>query len=219
MFSWKVRRNLDPYFRAVYALQLVAVMAVVAGMFLAWWGGTHGDHLTAFDILDRSTAELRRRKPTGIAQPLVVLWLLWPFVIVAGLRSFTGMLVTPVWYRRLALAAWLPAVLALAHFYINFGDKLAADSPLKDGHIQIGFWLTGSSIVILGLLVLVEGMIKARDDTWAAQGPTPGAPVEDAERLWRGDYQACPYCGMLNEPQARTCVNCHNLLFNFRDDR
>jgi hypothetical protein len=219
VFNWKVRRNLDPYFRAVYAMQLIAACAVVAGLFLAWWGGGHGDHLTAFDILDRSTMELRQRKPTGIVQPLVVLWLLWPFVIVAGLRSFTGILVTPVWYRRLTLAAWVPALLALLHFYINFGDQVAADSPLKDGHIQIGFWLTASSVVILGLLILAEGTIKEPDDTWAAQGPTGGGPVEDAERLWRGEYQSCPYCGMLNEPQARTCVNCHNLLFNFEDDR
>ena len=71
VFSWKVKRNLDPYFRAVYAMQLIAVGAVVAGLFLAWWGSSHGDHLTAFDILDRSTTELRQRKPTGIVQPLV----------------------------------------------------------------------------------------------------------------------------------------------------
>jgi len=73
-------------------------------------------------------------------------------------------------------------------------------------------------VVILGLLVLVEGTIKEPEKTWAAQGPATGVPVDDAERLWRGDYQACPYCGMLNEPQARTCVNCHNLLFNFKDE-
>jgi RNA polymerase-binding transcription factor DksA len=39
--------------------------------------------------------------------------------------------------------------------------------------------------------------------------------VTDAERLWKGDYQTCPHCGMLNEPGARTCYNCQNLLFSF----
>jgi len=38
VFNWKIKdeRNLLPYFRAVHFLQLVAVGALVAGLFLGW---------------------------------------------------------------------------------------------------------------------------------------------------------------------------------------
>ena len=215
MFSWKIKRNLDPYFRVVYALQFVAVLTTVVGLFLVWWDGGDSGALTAFDLLSRSTDELQERQLTVLAHPLTVLWLLWPSLVLSGLRSFTGILVAPVWYRRLALAAWVAAALAVAHFYINFGDELAANSPLKDGTIQAGFWVTGSATAFLGLLILVEGAIRPQDDPWMVQEPVNGSPVEDAERLWRGEYLTCPHCGMLNEPGARSCYNCHNLLFNF----
>lgn len=219
MFSWRTRFNLDPYFRAVYVMQFIAVGAVVAGLFLTWWGGGASPSLTALNLLDRSLAVLRAQSLRGIAQPLVVLWLLVPSIAISGLRSFTGLLVTPVTYRRLALAAVGVSVLALAHFLINYGGELAPDSPLKDGRIQAGFWLTGSSTVLLGLLILAEGAIKPPDRTWAAQGPIPAGPVDDAGRLWRGEYLTCPHCGMLNEPGARACFNCHNVLFDLRGDR
>jgi hypothetical protein len=66
-------------------------------------------------------------------------------------------------------------------------------------------------------LILSEGAIKPRRDPFAASGPT--APVDDAERLWRGEYQTCPYCGMMNEPGAKSCYSCHNLLFDFTRDK
>jgi hypothetical protein len=216
VFSRTLKRNLDPYFRAVYIMQLIAVIAMFAGMFLIWWQGV--DSLNAFDLYDRSTAELRDRSPHVLGQPLVVLWFLWPCVVICGLRGFTGVLVTPVAFRTLALLAWFVSLLALGHFYINFGDDLAPASPLKDGQIHAGFWLTASSTVILGLLLVVETLIRVREEDpfLPQQGPT--APVDDAERLWRGEYQTCPYCGMLNEPAAKACYNCHNLLFNFEED-
>lgn len=218
MFDRKARRNLDPYFHVLYAMQLIAVIATAAGLFLAWWGGPQTQTLTAFDLLNQSVDKLHTRKPSIFIQPLVVLWLIAPSIAVSAVRSFTGVLVAPVWYRRLALAVWGIAALALAHFYINYGHELTPDSPLKNGHIQIGFWLTGSSTAILGLLILAEGIIKP-PDTWAVQGFVTGGPVDDAERLWRGEYLTCPHCGMLNELGARSCFNCHNILFDFRDEK
>ena len=92
-------------------------------------------------------------------------------------------------------------------------------SPLKDGVIDSGFWLTGSSTALLGGLIIAEGLIKPQDDPFAGQPPSSG-PVDDAARIWEGDYQTCPFCGMLNDPQARKCYNCNNLLFNLmQNDR
>ncbi len=216
MFEFKVKRNLDPYFRAVYIMQLIAVIAITAGLFLVWWDG-HMSTLTALDILDQSTVELRARNPRVIGQPLMVLWALLPCIVIGGLRAITGVLVTPVWYRRLALVAWGLALLALAHFYVNYGSELDEHSPLKEGSIGIGFWLTTSSTVILGLLILAEYVIREPDRTWMVQGPS-GGPVQDAERLWRGEYLTCPHCGMLNDLDAKACYNCKNLLFSFHDD-
>jgi len=216
VFEYKVRRNLDPYFRAVYIMQCIAVLAMVAGLFLVWWNGSESG-LTALDILNQSTKELRARHPSVIGQPLMVLWALLPCILVGGLRAITGVMVTPVWYRRLALVAWVLALLALAHFYINYGNELYKHSPLKDGEIGIGFWLTTSSTVIVGLLILSEYVIREPDRTWIVQGPAEG-PVHDAERLWRGEYITCPHCGMLNELDAKACYNCKNLLFSFRDE-
>ncbi len=213
MFNWRKRDyNLDHYFRAVYIMQYIAVWAVLAGFFLIWWDAE--EPRTLLHLLKRSLDLVRNRDPHVIGQPLVVLWLLWPVFFVEVLRGFTGLLVQPVAYRRLALVAWGAAALALAHFYINFGGELARNSPLKDGTIGDGFWLTTSSVVILGLLIWVEFMIREPDPLMMRQRPASGA-VDDAQRLWEGDYQTCPHCGMINEPEARACYNCRNLLFRF----
>ncbi|MBN1200667.1 MAG: hypothetical protein JXJ20_02305 [Anaerolineae bacterium] len=215
MFTPKPKRNLVPYYRALYCLQLVAVGAILAGMFLDWWAGSRT--VNAFWLLNRGTRELREHDPNMVIQPLLVLWLLVPMVLISGLRSFTGILVTPVSYQRLALLAWGAGLLALGHFYISFSDELPYNSPLDAGEIQPGFWLTGTSSTILGLLILAEYLFHPRRDRFLpADGPA--APVDDAERLWRGDYVSCPYCGMLNEPTAKACYNCNNLLFHFLDN-
>lgn len=216
MFEWKKRdHNLDPVFRTAYIMQFITVWAVLAGFCLPWWNGD--DPQTVFHLLNRSLSKLTNRDPSIIGQPLVVLWLLWPVWIVSLLRAATGLLVQPVAYRKLAAIAWVAAMLPLAHFYINFGDDLSANSPLKDGTIGDGFWLTSLSVVILGLLILVEFVIREPDPIMARQKPPSGA-VGEAERLWEGDYQTCPHCGMLNEPGARSCYNCKNLLFDFGPD-
>jgi hypothetical protein len=219
VFSWKTQPNLDPYLRAAYAMQCISVLAILGGLFLVWWQGPAIENLTAFNLFNRSLDDLRERDPKFIAQPLNVLWLLWPAILISAIRGVTGILVTPVWFRRLALVAWVAALLALGHFYINYGDELAKVSPVKDWEIGIGFWLTASSTVILGLLILTEGIIKAPDLTWMPPQPTAKGPVNDAERLWRGEYLTCPHCGMLNELGSKTCFNCHNLLFDFRGDQ
>ncbi|MBN1680291.1 MAG: hypothetical protein JW966_08355 [Anaerolineae bacterium] len=218
MFSWRVRANVDPYFRAVYILEFITVLAMLAGMPLAWWEST--DSYNVFNLLDVSADQLRNRDPGLLGQPLIVLWLLWPCIFVSGLRSFTGLLVQPVAFRTLALVAWGVALLVLAHFYVNFGDEAASQStlsPLRDGDIRAGFWLTISLTALLGLLILLENIIRAPVDPFAGQ-PKASGPVSDAEKLWRGDYVTCPHCGMLNQPEARSCYNCRNLIFDFGPD-
>jgi hypothetical protein len=219
VFSWKVKPNLDPYWRAVYIMQAIGALAVFGGLFLVWWHGPEIEHLTAFNLLSRSLDDLRDRNPKIVAQPLVVLWLLWPNILISAVRGITGIVVAPVWYRKLALAAWAAAMGALIHFYLNYGNQLAADSPLKEGRIGVGFWLTASSTVILGLLILAESVIREPDLSWMPPPPSSKGPVSDAERLWRGEYITCPHCGTLNELGSKTCYNCRNLLFDFRGDQ
>lgn len=217
MFDWeKRRRHVDPYWRAVALMQFVTVFAMIAGLFLVWWDSAGPDQ-NAFDLFDTSLQQLRERDPAIIGQPLVVLWLLWPLIVIGALRGFTGILVTPVSYRVLGWVAWVVAMLVLAHFLINYGSELSEDSPLKNGSIGIGFWLTGSSTAIMGALLGMETIIRPVPDPLVGP-PVAGGPVDDAERLWTGDYQTCPFCGMLNDPKARKCYNCNNLLFNFSDD-
>ena len=213
MFSRKQKDDLSLHFQAVYALQLAAVVAMFAGMFLIWWEGI--DRLTALDLLGQTADAIEDRSPHVLGQPLIVLWLVWPSVIVSGLRSFTGILVAPVSYRWLALAAWVAAMGAVVHFYISFGGDAVA-SPLREGRIQPGFWLTALATALLGGLLVVEGLIKPREAVPGAEDVTQ--PVTDAESLWRGDYLTCPYCGALNKRQAKTCYNCRILLFDFRDE-
>jgi hypothetical protein len=215
VFSWKVKdeRRLVPIFRTVFVLQLAAVITIIAGLFLVWWDGD--ESLSALDLLNKGISRLLERNVTGASQPLLVLWLLCPVVIIAGLRAITGILVAPVSYYWLAMVAWGAALAALAHFWITFGGDLPDNSPLEEGAIGTGYWLTSAAVFILGLLLTVEARIKLPDNPWATQGPVRGGPVDDAERLWHGDYQTCPHCGMLNEPGSRTCYNCQNLLFDF----
>lgn len=208
--------DVDPYFRALYLLQFVAALAITAGMALTWWSGMRD--YSAFDLLGRSINRFKEDRLFAVFQPLLLLWLLWPLVLISLLRGITGILVTPVSYRVLALVLWVVALLVLAHFYINFGDEdLSDQAPLKNGVLAVGFWLTSTSTTLLGLLILAEMVIKPQDvDRFAPHGPA--TMVDDAERIWRGDYQSCPYCGTLNEPGAKTCYSCHNLLFSITDD-
>lgn len=217
MFDWKTTTNRDSYFRVVYVMQGLAVIAASAGLFLAWWRGS--ETANAIDLMRRSLDKLIDRDPDILAEPLGVLWFIWPVLFVSAMRSFSGVLVQPVTYRRLALAAWAVAALALAHFYINFTDEdLVAGSALVEGYIQFGFWVTAVATAFLGVLILVEFPLGHQDTLFVVKEKT-GGPVEDAERLWRGEYLTCPYCGMLNKPGVRKCYNCHNLLFDFRDDK
>jgi hypothetical protein len=216
VFSWKVKdeSKLVPIFRTVHFLQLVAVITITTSLFLVWWKSD--PTMTAFDLFGRGITRLKNRDVSGAINPLLVLWLLWPLIVAALLRAITGMIVAPVSYRVLALLLWGAAMLALVHFFVTFGSSpLPENSPLDAGAVGPGFWLTGLALVILGLLLAFETRIKLPDRPWAQQGPVRSGPVDDAERLWRGDYQTCPHCGMLNEPGARTCYNCQNLLFDF----
>jgi hypothetical protein len=215
VFSWKVKdeSKLVPIFRTVFLLQLAAAITITAGLFLVWWDSE--ESLSALDLLNKSIARLLERNVTGASHPLLVLWLLCPIVVITMLRAITGILVAPVSYHWLAMITWGAALLALVHFWITFGGDLPDNSPLEEGTLGGGYWLDGAAIVILGLLLTAEARIRLPDNPWATQGPVHGGPVADAERLWRGDYQTCPHCGMLNEPGSRTCYNCQNLLFDF----
>ena len=207
MFERDTGPVLDPYFRAVYLMQIIAVFATLAGMGLAWWRG-EVDY-SAYRLLNFTLMPLREGDPAVVGQPFLVLWLIVPSLVVSGLRGMTGVIVAPVTLRRLALAVWIVSVLSLVHFIINFGPPATDRAVLGYGTIQPGFWLTVSSTVILGMLIASE---------WVIRPPLPreaARPLDDAGRIWRGEYQTCPHCGMLNEPDAKACVNCSNLLFNF----
>jgi hypothetical protein len=217
MFSWKkVDDSINPRLRFLHVLQLIAVLSFFVGICLAWWRSDHTS--SALNLMGRSIKVFIKRDYLSVGEPLLVLWLLWPLMVVGLLRAITGIMVAPVSYRRLALATWGAALLALGHFYINFHHGAPADSMLHGGTMQRGFWLAAVSASILGVLILAENVFTRPPlDRFAKQEVISSGAVEEAERLWRGDYQSCPYCGMLNEPGAKTCYNCRNLLFNFLD--
>lgn len=205
---------LDKYFRAVYGMQVVAVLSTLGGMALAWWNGAV--HYSALDLLNLALSPLAARDSALTGQPLIVLWLLVPSLAVSGLRGVTGMLVTPVAYRWLALVLCGISGLVLAHFYLNTGAVAVSRDGLDAGSLGPGFWLTGSSSVILGLLILAEWTIRPPLSAFAPGGGPP--PTDDPARRWQGGYQSCPSCGVLNPPDARRCYNCRRLLF-FTVDR
>ncbi len=107
MFAWKVKdeSKLVPLFRTVYFLQLVAVLTMVVGLFLVWWNSDQS--LNAFDLFDRGITRLMDRDRTGTINPLLVLWLLWPVLLISGLRGLIGLMVPPVSFGWLALVAWV----------------------------------------------------------------------------------------------------------------
>jgi len=49
-----------------------------------------GDSLSGFGLLDKSITRLLDRDVAGVSHPLLVLWLLWPVVIITGLRRRSG---------------------------------------------------------------------------------------------------------------------------------
>ena len=208
MFERDAGPNLDPVFRTVYLMQTVTVAAILAGMGLAWWRG-EADY-SAYRLLNLSIYPLREGDPAVVGQPFLLLWLMIPSLLVSGLRGMTGMIVSPVTFRRVAQAVWFVAVLSLAHFYVNFGALAADRVALGEGTVRPGYWLTVTSTAILGALIASEWAIRP---PLAREGAS--RPMDDAERIWRGDYQTCPYCGTLNEQDAIACINCNNLLFNF----
>lgn len=218
MFDWKQQVHnawMTRYVRLLHAMQLVAVGCMIAGFFLVWWDAR--DPQSYWDLLNRSTHELRARDPNFIGQPLMVLWFLWPVLIASTLRGLTGILVTPVWYRRLALVAWVLALLSLGHYYINWGEDLPERSPLRDGVIGIGFWLTLSSAAILGVLILAEWFFRDPDEgtIFAAQETVRNQDEATAKGpAWQDEFVTCPYCGMLNDRRAEACMSCGNVLFS-----
>ncbi|NLX08639.1 MAG: hypothetical protein GXY36_03200 [Chloroflexi bacterium] len=198
--------------RVVYLLQLAAVLTMAVGMTLVWWQDT--GTLTALDLLERSTRELQERSGRVIGQPLLVLWLLVPVIIVAASRSVAGLLVTPVSLWWLALATWLLALLAVSHFLIAFGGELPAEAPLLPGTIQPGYWLTALAVIALGVLLVGEVVFRPRRvDRFMTPPPKVSLvepePVEEESR-----YINCPYCGALNVHDASVCLQCQNVLVN-----
>jgi hypothetical protein len=206
--------NRERLLKVVYMLQVVAAISMLLGLCLSWWhSGSH--HYNALNLFGRSLDLLEQRSFRLMAQPLIVLWLLWPAIIAGVLRGATGIVVPLVSFWRHMVACWIIALLVLIHFHLSFGaEQREIESPLANGSIDIGYWLTASSTALLGLLVIIEGMLTPHHDQWMPQEKPQ--PVTD-DQLWSGEYKSCPYCGMLNDPKSRACYNCHNLLFNFKE--
>jgi hypothetical protein len=206
--------NRENTLKAVYMLQLVAAISMLLGLCLSWWeSGSH--HYTALRLFQRSLDLLEERSVSPLFQPTLALWLLWPVIIGSVLRGATGMIVPLVSFRRQIQVFWFFAMLVLIHFYISFGAEQRDVQPsAADGSIDIGYWLTCSSTILLGMLLLIEWILTPRVDKWQLKGTIK--PITD-DQLWSGEYRSCPYCGMLNNPKAKSCYNCRNLLFNFKD--
>ncbi len=206
--------NRENTLKAVYMLQLVAAISMLLGLCLSWWeSGSH--HYTALRLFQRSFDLLEEHSVSPLFQPTLALWLLLPVMIGSVLRGATGMIVPFVSFGRQMLVFWFIAMLVLIHFYISFGAEQRDIQPsLADGSIDIGYWLTSTSTILLGVALITEQVLTPRLDKWLHKGVIK--PVTD-DQLWAGAYRSCPYCGMLNDPKAKSCYNCRNLLFNFKD--
>lgn len=196
--------------RAIYALQLAAALVAFGCTFAVWWRGPVA--FTLWELLSRTLAQLEARSPDLLGQPLITLWLLLPAAGVGVLRGMAGALVAPVGYFRLAIAAVLAAVFALAHFYVAFGRGAPADSALAEGAVRPGYGLAVAANGLLALLVAAELLARPRRRRFEPRERVHGL-VDDLERLRRGDFRACPHCGAANEPAARRCGRCTMLLF------
>ncbi|MBZ0320607.1 MAG: zinc ribbon domain-containing protein [Anaerolineae bacterium] len=192
------------YFRATYAMQFVAALSLLVALFLPW----HVRGGTAIDLIERIFDNFYF--PYSLVSPWALLAILPITAIVSMVRGVMGMMFYDevLWYK-LAWRLGLFAIISMAWFYAAFGvdDDMAWTQV---SHLRVGYWLTGSSLLMLVVVLILERIIPKEDPVIQRLSRLP---MNDPERILSGYYRACPNCLSPNDPKARRCVNCGVLLF------
>lgn len=185
-------------------MQTIAALNVLVAIFLPW----HTQFGSATDLMARPFEDFHF--PLGFVDVWWLMWLLPPIIILSILRGLSGMFNYEVPYRRQSFILSGVASLAMAWFYINFGDENQAGFTQTFGELEFGYWLTLSSLILLIALLVVESNLPERDPKLVRISRLAS---DDPERLWEGHYKSCTYCGSPNDPDAKRCGYCGITLF------
>lgn len=192
------------YYHLTYAMQLVAALNVGVALFLNWYEET-----TAFTLMLGVLEDFVF--PLSLFDTWVLLWLLPPVAFLGVARGIMGLFDQKIMYWWTALIASGLAGLSMGWFYLNFADLQGAQRlGVNIKEVGIGYWLTGSSLLLLTVLILVEKILPRQS---AEEVYLASLPATDPERIWQGYYQVCPFCGSPNDPKSRRCQFCGLVLF------
>ncbi|MBI5929507.1 MAG: hypothetical protein HY862_09375 [Chloroflexi bacterium] len=193
------------YFRATYGMQFVAALSLMVALFLPW----HVRGGTAIDLIERMFDNFYF--PYSFVSPWALLAMLPVTAIISLMRGVMGMLFyDEVLWHKLAWRLGLFSIVSMVWFYAAFGAD--ADIPgtgTRLGDLRVGYWLTGTSLLMLVVVLFLERVIPKEDP---ALKRLSRLPPNHPERVLSGYYRACPNCAAPNDPKARRCINCGVLL-------
>ncbi len=192
------------YYRITYGLQLIAALNVLFALLLSW----HTETGAAIELMQEPFRDFTF--PTSLTTPWWPLWLLPPVAIISLIRGGLGVFDHQVMWGRAALIASGVAIVAMLWFYAAFGQEHDTSLTTTAGDLQVGYWLTASSLAILSVLIVVEWTLPAKDPHLVRLSRLD---ANDPDRLWEGHFRICGYCGSPNDPEARRCDYCGTALF------
>lgn len=194
------------YFRATYAMQVGAALSVLVALFLPW----HVRGGTAIDLIGLMFRDFYF--PYSLISPWILVAMLPVTAIVCMLRGVMGiMFYDEVMWQILVWRLGLLCVFSMVWFYAAFGAD--ADIPgtgTRVGDLRLGYWLTGTSLLILMSLLYLERIIPQEDPELRRLS---GLPPNHPDRIMSGYFRSCPNCAAPNDPKARRCTNCGVILF------
>lgn len=182
------------YYRLTFGLELVSALSMLVALFLPW----HSIAGTAFDIFQRPMKDFYF--PYGFFN---VWWLMWGVLPIIGLTIIRGANGLFMQHREGERWAWgfcLLAAVAMGWLY-GVGDQAHLWAEANP-HLQQGFWLTISSLALLGVLIWSEGFLPVKE----GRGYEVEFEDEDAK------MRVCGYCGSPNDWNARRCGFCGIML-------
>lgn len=188
------------YYRITYGLQAIAALNVLIALLLPWHTATG----SAFQLMQRPLEDFAL--PLSLFNVWWLMWLLPPVAVLSLIRGTMGAFERSFMPgRRTALITSGAALLSAAWFYINFWDEHNTTLVTTAGDLQIGYWLTVSSLMLLTLLILTEWLLPEQDPRLVRLARLA---EDDPERIWEGHYRICTYCGSPNDPTRRRCIFC-----------
>ncbi len=192
------------YFRLTYGLQAIAALNVLVALLLPW----HTSTGSAFQLMQRPLEDFIL--PISLFNVWWLMWFLPPVALLSLVRGIMGAFERELMPgRHTALITSGLALLTILWFYINFWGENDTSLTGVAGDLQIGYWLTLSSLALLSLLILAEWTLPEQDPRLVRLGRLA---EDDPERIWEGHYRICHYCGSPNDPAKRRCTFCGMML-------